>query len=269
MIRFLRLATISLVVLASANQARAAAITAFGLIDSIITIDRVVDGSGNAVSATGLVIQSDATNPFPPHFEDFSTGDGYSFSFADANGGTNPESLGSGDSITISNSIEFGLGGSGLSQTLAISSVSLFLSNETSNEVTANFLLAYSFELDLSPWTDPETFATAYGSLLILHGEDENVLFLEPSFEEPAGGSYSAINPMPTSFAITLAAGQETTLEMSSFLGGEASATAVPEPTTSFFLGSLCLVLGWGTRARKKQKTSLRFGRFDESEGRK
>lgn len=244
--RLLRIATLALVVLAFATKSYADPITAIGQIHSTLSIVSVVDSSSNPVSKIDLLIQSD---PSTITFDDLNFGGGFSTVSADADGGVDPRSLGIGDTIAITSSISFGLNGPGSSQPVAISTLEMLISNATVDAVTVNFALDYQLDLDLSSWADSETFASAFGGLEIAHGDVGTVLLLEHELRDPVGGSY-AVND-GTTFAITLAAGQDTTLAMTSILGGDAS--SVPEPATSVFVAVLCLIFQIRSRRRAPQ----------------
>lgn len=248
--RLLRIATVGLVVLVFAIKSHADIVTARGEIHSSLSILSVVDRSGNSVSKTGLVIGSD---PFAT-FDDMSSGGGYSTAYAEADGGVDPDSLGSGDTMIITSSINFGLNGAGSSYSAAYAATSMWMSieNQTAVDVTVNFELAYQFDLSLSAWTDPETSAVVSGDLEIVRDDDSLVLFLDQALEDQSGGNFSA--DYAKTFEITLAAGQDATLEMTSFLGGEAS--TVPEPTILAFLGVLCLV--FQSRNRRRTPPAIR-----------
>lgn len=127
------------------------------------------------------------------------------------------------------------------------------LQNVTTTDVSVNFALAYQLNLSLSAWAPPETYAVTSGDLQVVHGDDQTVLLLKPELSVPSGSDFLAADVKM--FAITLAAGQGTTLEMTSFLGGEAS--AVPEPSSLGFLGVACLMLQSRSRRRPSRATSL------------
>lgn len=215
-----------LTVLVASQQSHAALVTSSGMIHASIRIDGVVDSGGNPVSTTGLDIMSE---PYDQS-DDFGFGSVVTSAFASANGGSNPNSLGVADTIQIDNSIEIELNGPGTSEPFAFSTVGILLDNRTGADVTINFSVNYQLYLESSRWSDPETISIIFGDLDITYSDAENVVFLEHELSDPDGGITSISNS--ASFAIDLVSDQDTTLFLSSFLSGQASVSAVPEPSS-------------------------------------